>query len=69
VQSGICSSDVFILWLMFYGDPSPFSPGDLGGLLDLDLEALLEGGVRLLERERDLEAAFFLWGERDLERL
>jgi len=56
---------------MFYGDPSPFSPGDLGWLLDLDLEALLDGGVRLLdlERERDLEAAFFLWGERDLERL
>ena len=57
---------------MFYGDPSPFSPGDLGGLLDLDLEALLDGGVRLrdLERDRDLEAAaFFLWGERDLEGL
>lgn len=63
---------------VIYGVSAPFSPGDLGWLLDLDLEAL-SAGVWLLERdfdlgdldlERDLDGdlALSLLGERDLER-
>lgn len=59
-----------------YGDSPPLSPGDLGGLLDLEREPLLDGGVRLLERDLDLDLerdrdgdfVFFLCGVRDLER-
>jgi len=58
-----------------YGvSPPPLSAGDLGWLLDLDLDPLLDGGVRLLERDLDLERdrdgdlVFFLCGVRDLER-
>ena len=69
--------------MSLYGDWPPFSPaaataGDLGGLLDLDRDPLLEAGVRDrdllldldLERERDGDfvALVFLFGEVDLER-
>lgn len=62
----------------FYGDSPPFSAVDLGWLLDLDLDPLLEDGVRLLDLDRDLDLdlerdwdlalVFLLLGERDLDR-
>lgn len=64
--------------LVPHGDAVPFSPGDLGGLLerDLDLEPLLDMGDLFLDLDLDLdldlererEGDLLLRGEWDLER-
>lgn len=61
---------------MVFTHSPPFSAAALAGLLDLDRDPLLEGGVRLRDLERDLDLdlewdlalGFLLLGELDLER-
>lgn len=77
IQSG--SSQVFSCCSCaeLYEESPPFSAADLGWLLDLDLDPLLEEGVRLLDRDLDLDLdldlerewalVFLFLGERDLD--